>query len=259
MILLMEAPTLYLIGGCNGAGKTTFARRLLPIEGVDLFLNADEIARGLSPLKPELAAIRAGRLLLEEAHRLIAAKKSFGLESTLSGKTYAHLMQEAKAAGRHESVQVIRPRTLLYLGMFSIVGLIMLVAWFHRTVLEINVLHDRSPPFVLMSDGGIRNGYTVKILNKLHEPRTIELSARGLSGARLSIVGLENAHPPRVRVPTDDLQELRVYVAVPAAEVARLQAASVPFSLIVHDTTSSTEMARTTSFQMPQPTQARTP
>jgi predicted ABC-type ATPase len=92
-------PTLYLIGGCNGAGKTTFARRLLPMEGVELFLNADEIARGLSPLKPELAAVRAGRLLLENVEALIAKKKSFGLESTLSGKTYARLLSDAKAAG----------------------------------------------------------------------------------------------------------------------------------------------------------------
>jgi predicted ABC-type ATPase len=92
-------PTLFLIGGCNGAGKTTFARRLLPMEGVELFLNADEIARGLSPLKPELAAVRAGRLLLGNAHDLITKRDSFGLESTLSGKTYARLLAEAKAAG----------------------------------------------------------------------------------------------------------------------------------------------------------------
>ena len=69
------------------------------MEAVDFFLNADEIARGLSPLKPELAAVRAGRLLLEDARRLITEKKSFGLESTLSGKTYARLLAEAKDAG----------------------------------------------------------------------------------------------------------------------------------------------------------------
>ena len=58
----------------------------------------------------------------------------------------------------------------------------MLAAWLNRTILEVNVLHDRNPPFVLLSDGSIRNGYTVKILNKLHEPRTFTLAARGLAG-----------------------------------------------------------------------------
>ncbi|MDB6137083.1 MAG: uncharacterized protein JWO94_155 [Verrucomicrobiaceae bacterium] len=92
-------PVLYLIGGSNGAGKTTFARRFLPNEGVLHFLNADEIARGLSPLKPELSAISAARLLLARARELIGRKESFGLESTLSGKTYARLLTEAKDAG----------------------------------------------------------------------------------------------------------------------------------------------------------------
>ena len=60
-------PTIYLIGGCNGAGKTTFAREFLPKEVKCLrFLNADEIARGLSPLAPAAAAVKAARLLLEE-------------------------------------------------------------------------------------------------------------------------------------------------------------------------------------------------
>jgi predicted ABC-type ATPase len=60
-------PTIYLIAGCNGAGKTTFAKEFLPNEVKCLrFLNADEIARGLSPLKPRASAIQAGRLLLEQ-------------------------------------------------------------------------------------------------------------------------------------------------------------------------------------------------
>lgn len=63
------------------------------------FLNADEIARGLSPLDPSLTAFKAGRLLLEEARALIAAKSSFAIESTLSGKTYLALLREAKANG----------------------------------------------------------------------------------------------------------------------------------------------------------------
>jgi predicted ABC-type ATPase len=92
-------PVLCILGGCNGAGKTTLARELLPRLGLMRFLNADEIARGLSPLDPSLSAFRAGRLLLEEARSLIAVKASFAIESTLSGKTYLALIREAKARG----------------------------------------------------------------------------------------------------------------------------------------------------------------
>lgn len=92
-------PTLCILGGCNGAGKTTLARELLPRLGIMRFLNADEIARGLSPLDPSLTAFKAGRLLIEEARGLIAAKASFAIESTLSGKTYVAMIREAKAQG----------------------------------------------------------------------------------------------------------------------------------------------------------------
>lgn len=92
-------PTLCILGGCNGAGKTTLARKLLPRLGIMRFLNADEIARGLSPLDPSLTAFKAGRLLIEEARSLIAAKASFAIESTLSGKTYVAMIREPKAQG----------------------------------------------------------------------------------------------------------------------------------------------------------------
>ena len=92
-------PTLCILGGCNGAGKTTLARELLPRLGLMRFLNADEIARGLSPLDASLSAFRAGRILLEEARSLMKAKASFAIESTLSGKTYLALIREAKAQG----------------------------------------------------------------------------------------------------------------------------------------------------------------
>lgn len=79
-------PTLCILGGCNGAGKTTLAREPLPRLGLMRFLNVDEIARGLSPLDPTLSAFKAGRLVLEEARSLIAAKGSFALEPEASGR-----------------------------------------------------------------------------------------------------------------------------------------------------------------------------
>ena len=89
-------PTIYLIAGCNGAGKTTFAREFLPHEVKCLrFYNADEIARGLSPLNLSAGAIKAGRLLLSEIRDSINRHETFALESTLSGKTYSYLRARA--------------------------------------------------------------------------------------------------------------------------------------------------------------------
>jgi predicted ABC-type ATPase len=96
----MPKPTIYLIAGCNGAGKTTFAKEFLPHEVKCLrFYNADEIARGLSPLDPSAGAIKAGRLLLSEVRESIARHETFALESTLSGKTYVHIFGRALSLG----------------------------------------------------------------------------------------------------------------------------------------------------------------
>jgi len=93
-------PTIYVIAGCNGAGKTTFAKEFLPKEVKCLrFLNADEIARGLSPLKPSASALHAGRLLLAEVDGCLRRHETFALESTLSGKTYVRLSRRALGIG----------------------------------------------------------------------------------------------------------------------------------------------------------------
>jgi predicted ABC-type ATPase len=89
-----------VIAGPNGAGKTTFAREFLLREaGVVHFVNADLIASGLSPLRPELAARQAGRLVLTELARLAKARKDFAFETTLSGRTYLGLLNRWKSAG----------------------------------------------------------------------------------------------------------------------------------------------------------------
>lgn len=95
-----QPPTIYLIAGCNGAGKTTFAREFLPKEvKCRRFLNADVLARGLSPLKPSAGAIRAARLLLTQVAECLRRRETFALESTLSGKTYIRLFRQARQLG----------------------------------------------------------------------------------------------------------------------------------------------------------------
>lgn len=96
----MPAPIIYLIAGCNGAGKTTFAKEFLPHEVKCLrFYNADEIARGLSPLEPSAGAIKAGRVLLNEIRQSLNRYETFALESTLSGKTYVRTFKHALSLG----------------------------------------------------------------------------------------------------------------------------------------------------------------
>src|SRR5260221_10243458 len=93
-------PTIYLIAGCNGAGKTTFAKEFLPKEVHCVrFLNADEIARGLSPLEPRAGAVKAARLLLQELQELLRRNETFALETTLSGKGYIRLLGRARRLG----------------------------------------------------------------------------------------------------------------------------------------------------------------
>ena len=91
---------IIIIAGPNGAGKTTFAREYLPKEiGITSFINADLIAAGLSPFAPELAARRAGRLMLEEIDRCGAQGISFAFETTLAGKGYVHRISSWQSLG----------------------------------------------------------------------------------------------------------------------------------------------------------------
>ena len=98
-----------VIAGPNGAGKTTFAREFLPKDaGVVHFVNSDLIAGGLSPLRPELAALAAGRLVLKELDRLAKARLDFAFESTLSGLGYLGRLKRWKANGYRIEIVYLR-------------------------------------------------------------------------------------------------------------------------------------------------------
>lgn len=91
------AKNLYIISGCNGAGKTTASYTVLPeILGCKEFVNADEIARGLSPFNPTSVAIEAGRLMLQRIEDLLARDESFSIETTLATRSYVNLVHRAK-------------------------------------------------------------------------------------------------------------------------------------------------------------------
>ena len=104
--------TLYIIAGCNGAGKTTAAFTILPeIWHCKEFVNADEIARGLSPLNPESVAMQAGRIMLERIEELLSQGISFSIETTLATRSYVQLVKRAQDEGY--------PVTLLFFWLNS--------------------------------------------------------------------------------------------------------------------------------------------
>lgn len=92
--------SLYIIAGCNGAGKTTASMTILPKSlQVREFVNADEIARGLSPFNPEGVAVMAGRLMLERIESLMRTGEPFSIETTLATRSYVDLVRKARRQG----------------------------------------------------------------------------------------------------------------------------------------------------------------
>jgi len=94
----MEERNLYIIAGCNGAGKTTASFTILPeILDCKEFVNADEIAKGLSPFQPEKVSFEAGRIMLHRINELLQQNENFAFETTLSTRSYKNKVLEAKS------------------------------------------------------------------------------------------------------------------------------------------------------------------
>jgi cytochrome c oxidase accessory protein FixG len=154
-----------------------------------------------------------------------------GLISYTTLRDYNAHAAEAASAGRADATahqksvgfsHIVRPRTLLYAGLWTLVGVVMLVALLTRDRLDINVIPDRNPLYVTLADGTIRNGYTLKILNMTPEPRTFEVAIDGLPAAAMWQSGDEDhgARAIAVDVESDRLREIKVFVTQPAGAAA---------------------------------------
>ncbi|CAM3680422.1 zeta toxin family protein [Flavobacterium chungbukense] len=96
----MKEKNLYIIAGCNGAGKTTASYTILPeILDCKEFVNADEIAKGLSPFQPEKVSFEAGRIMLNRIDELFHKEVDFAFETTLSAKSYLSIVKKAQNQG----------------------------------------------------------------------------------------------------------------------------------------------------------------
>ena len=157
---------------------------------------------------------------------------------------------EAGSESERAPVRLLRPRILLYFGLIALVAGLMAWAWMARSVVEVSAIPDRNPLFVVLSDGGIRNGYTLKILNKTHETRTFRLGIEGLPEFETAIVGFDTADAA-LTVEPDTLRAFKVYVSVERAALPALESSATPIRLTVTNLASGETIIRDTTFRSP--------
>ncbi|MBW8783071.1 MAG: cytochrome c oxidase accessory protein CcoG, partial [Novosphingobium sp.] len=152
--------------------------------------------------------------------------------------------EREKAGGPPESVMktLLRPRTLLYFGVWCALGMAMLFALGTRRHLDLSVAKDRNPPFMLMSNGSVRNAYTLKLRNMEGRPRTMQIGLAGLGGAVMWSDDMPRAAAARSftrTVAPDQSEAVRVYVIAPAGASAQ----SVRFTLAALDAEGGSEVS----------------
>ncbi|MFX4220762.1 MAG: FixG Ig-like domain-containing protein [Thalassobaculum sp.] len=133
---------------------------------------------------------------------------------------------------------ILRPRTIIYFVIWSLIGVAMVVMLATRDRLELNVLHDRNPVSVTLSDGRVRNGYTVKILNMMPEKRTILLTIEDFPEAAM-LMPLEKDEPRQaifLDVDPDSLRAQRIFVI---ADPSALEGQQTPFRFWIRDSAGS--------------------
>lgn len=119
---------------------------------------------------------------------------------------------KATLKGGIEKFRFLRPRTIYYGGVLCVVGLVMLYALLSRASVELHVLHDPNPLFVQLSNGQIRNGYILKILNKTHNHVTYSMSVDGLENADITVKAAGNVTTETLYVPANSIGSYHVFI-----------------------------------------------
>lgn len=121
---------------------------------------------------------------------------------------------ELRAQGHNPELHLLRPRTIYYTVLLSVIGLAMLGSLLMRPVMEVHAIHDRNPLFVRLSDGSVRNGYEIKILNKTHDDKRFALSVSGIAGGVLLLQGADGSTIEDLKVAPDSVGHFRVFLSV---------------------------------------------
>jgi polyferredoxin len=129
---------------------------------------------------------------------------------------------KARAASAPVRYRLVRPRTVLYATLIAVVGGAMVFQLATRATASISALHERSPMFVTLRDGSIRNAYAIRIANKRSEPRNFALTVEGPVGIQIEAVGVAGTADwrPIVEVGPDQTREVRVLVTMPRGVIS---------------------------------------
>jgi cytochrome c oxidase accessory protein FixG len=124
--------------------------------------------------------------------------------------------QTRRVRGRQARIRIFRPRTALYGILFAAVAAAMIFGLATRETLDLNVIRDRSPPFVRLSDGSIRNDYALKLINMSAEPRRLSITVAGLAGAHLRTTNVQVSSHLEALATADSVTNVRVHVVAPS-------------------------------------------
>ncbi|MEE9314120.1 MAG: cytochrome c oxidase accessory protein CcoG [Rhizobiaceae bacterium] len=146
---------------------------------------------------------------------------------------------------------LFRPRTYVYMAIYSAIGLALAVVMANRNTLEMNIIHDRNPLFVTLSDGSIRNGFEVKILNMHGEPRTFRVETTGLTNAKMKISGSQKSPTESVivKVETNKMRALKLFVTLPSDDITSKK---IGFSFKVTEQGKDISASTSANFEAPE-------
>ncbi|MEM8800484.1 MAG: cytochrome c oxidase accessory protein CcoG [Pseudomonadota bacterium] len=159
---------------------------------------------------------------------------------------------QARVAGQEKpQVKLIRPRTVLYSTLIAIIGVIMLTGLITRADVDISIQKERNPIFVTLSDGSVRNGYTLRILNKAYRERRFAVTVTGLAGARLTNPLSGETDTVFVTAPQDNAQTVKLFVSLSRDDLAQLNngSANLTFEVLAENETKA--ITKTTTFRGP--------
>jgi len=157
----------------------------------------------------------------------------------------------ARAGGETgDKTRLIRLRTILYTALLVVIGSGIALSLGTRRTTEVNILHERTPLYVQMSDGTIRNGYTYKILNMVRQDRVYNLKLSGINGATMEVVGgAKDVAEMDLSVPGDEITTLRLYVNAPEENVTDKKTDII---FVLTEKSQGTELRSTTLFAGPE-------